>query len=497
LAVLDRQAGKDFTEGVRDVVTRSVSRAQRIKASLDHPVLDADGHTIEVTPVLNDFIKEVGGASACEKYARWAPGSKNLTYDQRRDNWSIPYHWTWPAKNTLDRATAALPRLYHERMDELGLDFSLVYPTLGLRMQMLPDPDLRPILCRALNLYMAELHHDLADRTLPVAAIPMHTPQEALAEIDFAVNRLGMRAILIPSYVARPIPRVHREHPDYDDVATRFDTYGIDSDYDYDPVWARCVELKVVPSVHTASHGHGFRRSISSYVYNHIGSFSTSCEAVCKSLILGGVFHRFPALRLAALEGGVGWAAPLYADFISHWEKRNGMVIDDLNPDRIDRDLMESLLHQYGSPRHTKQSQAIVDSIVHYRQTPDQLDEFGACPFDDPEQIRQLFVSHIYVGCEADDPLNALAFSTSVNPLGAKFRIIFGSDISHWDVPDVSAVLGEAHELVEDGLITEADFREFTFTNAVTLYAGTNPDFFKGTRVEGAVAEFMQGWVGP
>jgi hypothetical protein len=42
-------------------------------------------------------------------------------------------------------------------------------------------------------------------------------------------------------------------------------------------------------------------------------------------------------------------------------------------------------------------------------------------------------------------------------------------------------VVEEAHELVDDGLITEEDFRDYTFANAATLYAGMNPDFFKGT----------------
>jgi predicted TIM-barrel fold metal-dependent hydrolase len=284
---------------------------------------------------------------------------------------------------------------------------------------------------------------------------------------------------------------VHREHPEYDDVATRFDTYGLDSEYDYDPVWAKCTELKLVPSVHTASHGFGFRRSISNYVYNHIGSFSTSCEAVCKSLIMGGVFHRFPALRVAALEGGVGWAASLYADFIGHWEKRNGKVIDDLNPARIDSQLLGSLLARYGSDRLVGKCDEVLESITNYRQPPEQIDEFSACPFESPDEIRDLFVSHIYIGCEADDPMNALAFNTRINPLGAKLRVVFGSDISHWDVPDVAGVLGEAYELVERELITAADFREFTFSNAAHLYAGTNPDFFRGTRVEQEVSDLL------
>ena len=33
--------------------------------------------------------------------------------------------------------------------------------------------------------------------------------------------------------------------------------------------------------------------------------------------------RRFPDLNFAFLEGGVAWAAALYADLIGHWEKRN------------------------------------------------------------------------------------------------------------------------------------------------------------------------------
>ena len=52
-------------------------------------------------------------------------------------------------------------------------------------------------------------------------------------------------------------------------------------------------------------------------------------------------------------------------------------------------------------------------------------------------------------------------------------------------------MLNEAYELVDDGLMSEDDFRDFTFTNNVTLHAGMNPDFFKGTVVEDAAAAVM------
>jgi hypothetical protein len=101
-------------------------------------------------------------------------------------------------------------------------------------------------------------------------------------------------------------------------------------------------------------------------------------------------------------------------------------------------------------------------------------------------------VPHFYFGCEADDPINTWAFNTKVNPFGARLNVLFSSDIGHWDVPDVTEVVEEAYELVEKGLISEADFRDFVFTNPISLYAGMNPEFFNGTVVENEVSKLLE-----
>ena len=95
-----------------------------------------------------------------------------------------------------------------------------------------------------------------------------------------------------------------------------------------------------------------------------------------------------------------------------------------------------------------------------------------------------------FFGCEADDRMNAVAFS-NFNPFGAKINAIYSSDIGHFDVPDMSMVLPEAWELVEDGLITTDDFRDFTFANAVRLWGTQNPRFFEGTPVARQAAEVL------
>ena len=112
------------------------------------------------------------------------------------------------------------------------------------------------------------------------------------------------------------------------------------------------------------------------------------------------------------------------------------------------------------------------------------LDEWAACGIEQAADIKRLFVDPFYFGCEADDPLTSTAFNESVNPFGARLHAMMGSDIAHWDVPDMTEVLEEAWEMVDHGWINPADFREFTFVNPVRFYTGTNPDYFKGTVVE-------------
>ena len=107
------------------------------------------------------------------------------------------------------------------------------------------------------------------------------------------------------------------------------------------------------------------------------------------------------------------------------------------------------------------------------------------------EDIRDVFVRNFHFGCEADDPANAGAFDSRHNPLGARLPAIFSSDIGHWDVLEMRGVLHEAWELVEDGLLTRDDFRDFTFGNAARMWAGANPRFFEGTSVDSAVAALL------
>jgi predicted TIM-barrel fold metal-dependent hydrolase len=473
--------------------------ASRIRATLSHPVIDADGHWVEYGPVMTEQLRRIGGDRAADGFAsigRQVRESLSLSVAERRRR-RIPQEsfWSSPAKNTRDRATAMLPKLLYERLGELGLDFAVLYPTVGLRVPRIEDDALRRVTCRAFNILTAEYFRDFGDRIAPAAVVPVHTPEEAIEELEHCTRELGFKVAMFASLVPRPVPAAAVDDPGAARFVRWYDALGLDSAYDYDPLWAKCAELGIAPTFHTGVRRQGLRLSPTNFVYNHIGHFAAAGHAVCKALFLGGVTRRFPALRFAFLEGGVAWASMLYADLLGHWEKRNRKALEHTDPRSLDRALLMELARRYGAD-------ALVNALRERDGWPDptavdltggidDLDDFSACRIDGAEDLRDLFVPRFYFGCEADDRLNAWGFDRRANPLDARLNAIFGSDIGHFDVPDMAEVLPEAYELVEDGLITAADFRDFTFANAVRLWGTGNPEFFKGTSVEKAAAAVL------
>ncbi|GMU79419.1 MAG: hypothetical protein AMXMBFR46_22110 [Acidimicrobiia bacterium] len=467
--------------------------AASIRDRLDHPVVDGDGHLVEFLPLVRDFLVELGGASLGQGLDRLLDGPglvRPLDATARRAaGISRTGWWGVPARNTLDRATALVPGLLYDRLDEIGVDLAVLYPTFGLIPMALDDDELRRGIARACNRYYAEVYAEHADRLVPVAIIPSYTPDEAIAELDFAVGELGLRAVLIGGLVLRYAPG-----HDGDRAARWVDALGLDSAYDYDPVWRRCADLGVSPTFHSTGIGYGSRTSPFNYVANHIGNFASGAEAMARSLLFGGVPARFPELRFAFHEGGVAWAATLYADICSHWAKRNRDAIAHYDPRNLDRALLARLVREHGPPSFVERLDRL-DETLGFLSDPDEdpstIDEFATSGIAGPDDVSRIFTEQYFFGCEADDPMNALAFDRARNPGRARLSAVFASDIGHWDVPDFRGVLGEAWELVEDGHLNVDDFRAFTLENAVRLWAGTNRDFFRGTVVESAADAVM------
>ena len=483
--------------------TKSHQRnSEQIRKDLGHPVIDGDGHMVEVGPVVLDFLKDVAGPDMVERYVktvsrkegsffRWYRMSKA---ERAYERVSRPPFWIVPTANTLDRATWMIPQLLSQRLDEFGIDYAVLYTTEGLPLLGLQDAELRSAAMRAFNMMYAELFAPYKDRLCPAAMIPMHTPEAALSELDFAVGKLGHKAIMIEGTIRRSVPAAQDAAGSADvPLPYYIDPLALDSPYDYDPVWQKCIDLKVSPTDHNASLGWVNRNMISNYNFNHIGAFGAAGEMFCKALFTGGVTRRFPELKFAFLEGGVGWACNLFSDIVGHWEKRHPDVANrDLNPERIDREQFVKLLKQYGDARISSKADELRERdgvfLDQFKEKAEDIDEWSHCGITSKQDIYNQFVPNFFFGCEADDPMTSWAFNAKVNPMGAKLKAIFSSDIGHWDAVDPRGILVEAYEQVEHGLLTEADFHDFVFGNPVELHTALNPDFFVGTAVEGAGA---------
>lgn len=497
------------------MTTTRTSHATDIRSRLDHPILDADGHIVEVNSLLLEYVKQAGGIGMVDRWVKYAHGPRTgdwlrhryvadspaMTLQERKETWvRAPGWWGFPAENTLDRMTTFLPRLLAERLDDMAIDFAIIYPTVCLGVNSAPgieDDELRRAMCRAYNLYAADLYGEFSDRMAMAAVIPMHTPQEAIEELEYAVRTLGLKTAMIPGHVVRRTPeRASRRFPA---LPFYVDKLAMDSDYDYDPVWAKFVELGVAPGVHSFFM-HSLRVSPSRYMFDIINAFSAAHDLQARAFFMGGVTRRFPGLRMAFLEGGAAIGALLLGGMVRFWEKRNAKTIESLDPARLDLDLVSKLIDEYGDERFARIKDNLLEEIYPtQRQTFDprtafeSLDDFYAAGIDPdrPEQFRELF-DRFFWGCEADDPTTRWAFDSEVNPFGTKVRAMLSSDISHFDVSDMTEVVPEAYELVEKGLISQDDFRDFAFLNQVRMYAGMNPDFYKGTRVEAAVDKVLR-----
>src|SRR3989441_884650 len=382
---------------------------EEIRKGLTHPVIDGDGHWVEYTPVFAEQIRKVTGdlgANGFLQSQRRIPDALSMTLEQRTERGvAMEGFWGRQSTNTRDRATAMMPRMLYDRLGELGIDFGIVYPTAGLGIPRIADDATRRAVIRGFNVVTHEYFKDLGDKLTPAAVIPVHTPDEAIEELEFVTKQLGAK--------------------------------------------------------------------------------------VC--MFRGGVTRRFPDLRFAFLEGGVGWGCQLFCDLIEHWERRGAKGMANMDPTKLNRPLLRELVDKYGyadiaAELGKRDGWPLEEDFLTGGMPPD---DYIHCHITQKQDWIDLYAAPYYFGCEADDRMNAVAFGKAM-PLGARINAIYSSDIGHFDVVDMRDPLPEAFELVEGGLITESDFQDFVFGNAVRLWGTQNPRFFEGTAVAKEAAALLK-----
>ena len=205
-------------------------------------------------------------------------------------------------------------------MDRDGIDAAVLYPSLAMffgpvdEIPALHDAQFVAACQRAYNEWVAEYCSADSKRLFGVAAVPLQAPELAVAEAEYAVNELGLKAVFIR-------PSAYLFANDGTELPLNHSAY--------DPFWAACQDLDVPVAVHPGVHvdtpGACRKFGLVAVTENIMLSNSARDELHGGSalgqgvgntvdmivsigrLLMGGVCERFPRLRFLFLESGGGW----------------------------------------------------------------------------------------------------------------------------------------------------------------------------------------------
>jgi predicted TIM-barrel fold metal-dependent hydrolase len=182
--------------------------------------------------------------------------------------------------------------------DRDGIDAEVVFPNKGLSMWATPDGAFAMAQCRVWNDWAWETFGPYVDRMSPAAALATADLEGSIAEVQ-RVAALGFRILTLP---CKPVWGGHDvEHANYNLSV-------------FDPLWAVIQDTDLAITFHVST-GRDPRaaRGNGGAVINYVShSLSPTIEPVA-NLCASGVLERFPRLRFATIEAGIGWLPWLLA----------------------------------------------------------------------------------------------------------------------------------------------------------------------------------------
>jgi len=191
-------------------------------------------------------------------------------------------------------------------MDEQGIDRTLMFPTLAslLEERMRDDPELTHEVIHSLNQWLHETwSFDYEGRIFTTPVITLPIVDRAIAELEWVLER-GARAVLI-----RPAPAYGYRGPRSPGLP------------EFDPFWQKVVDNDVLVAMHSSDSG--YERYANDWEGNdsemlpfqpqafRMLSGWRPVEDAASALICHGALSRFPALKVAIVENGSSWVAPL------------------------------------------------------------------------------------------------------------------------------------------------------------------------------------------
>ena len=227
-------------------------------------------------------------------------------------------------------------RAFHEPeprlalMDELGIDYSMMWPTLAslLEERLAHDPKATHVIIHALNQWIHEQWtFNYEGRIFATPVIAMNIVDEAIKELEWCVDR-GAKAILIRPATAPDFGGRRRSValPEYDpfweavqDADILVGMHASDSGYQrYLNEWEGLGDREMLPFGRDKVNGFKFIREQPSPVADTVAS-----------LIGHELTYRFPKLRFAPVENGSAWVRPLLDRMTKAYQSKPDVFPED------------------------------------------------------------------------------------------------------------------------------------------------------------------------
>jgi predicted TIM-barrel fold metal-dependent hydrolase len=194
------------------------------------------------------------------------------------------------------------PRL--EVMDEMGVDYALMFPTLAslVEERMKDDPVLVHDVIHALNRWMYETwSFDYEGRIFSTPVITLPIVDRALEELQWCLER-GARTVLVRP---APVPGFRGSR-----------SFGFE---EFDPFWQACVEAGVPVAMHASDSGYADFLNVWEPADEYLPFKPTAfrmaamgkrpIEDTMLALVCHGALSRNPDLRILSIENGASWVS--------------------------------------------------------------------------------------------------------------------------------------------------------------------------------------------
>jgi predicted TIM-barrel fold metal-dependent hydrolase len=192
------------------------------------------------------------------------------------------------------------PKVQLADMDAEGIDVQVIYPT-SLSVNADPDAAWAAEWSRAYNDWLSDFCATDRTRLKGVATVALHDVDVAIKEVRRAVEQKGHVAVMMPTNVMdRDIGR-EEFWPFYAEV----ERLGI--------------PLALHGGINASTRVHG---RFDKFISIHTLSFPFECMLALTGLIFAGVTEKFPKMKIAVLEGCVGWLPFLMDRMDEEWEKQ-------------------------------------------------------------------------------------------------------------------------------------------------------------------------------